>query len=99
MKKHVHGMSLGILGTIAIVGRLSLAQTPTPTPTPVPTWIPDIKFASGREVVPYLEGWIKNPDESFDFSEVLSTSPGIQSAVSQLTDNGNRKKEFFDGLG
>ena len=65
MKKHVHGMSLGILGTIAIVGRLSLAQTPTPTP--VPTWIPDIKFASGREVVPYLEGWIKNPDESFDF--------------------------------
>jgi hypothetical protein len=35
--------------------------------TPPPTWMPDIKFASGREVVPYLEGWIKNPDGSFDF--------------------------------
>jgi len=32
-----------------------------------PTWIPDIKFASGREIVPYLEGWIKNPDGTFDF--------------------------------
>src|SRR5215217_7805785 len=35
--------------------------------TPPPTYTPDIKFASGREVVPYLEGWIKNPDSSFDF--------------------------------
>jgi hypothetical protein len=35
--------------------------------TPPPTWMPDIKFARGREVVPYLEGWIKNPDGSFDF--------------------------------
>jgi hypothetical protein len=32
-----------------------------------PTFIPDIRFASGRSVVPYLEGWIKNPDETFDF--------------------------------
>ena len=35
--------------------------------TPPPTYIPDIKFASGREVVPYLEGWIRNQDGSFDF--------------------------------
>lgn len=35
--------------------------------TAPPTWMPDIKFASGREVVPYFEGWIKNPDGTFDF--------------------------------
>lgn len=34
---------------------------------PSPTYIPSIKFASGREVVPYLEGWIRNQDGSFDF--------------------------------
>ncbi len=34
---------------------------------PHPTYIPAIKFASGREVVPYLEGWIKNQDGTFDF--------------------------------
>lgn len=34
---------------------------------PHPTYIPAIKFASGREVVPYLEGWIRNQDGTFDF--------------------------------
>ena len=32
-----------------------------------PTYTPDIKYATGRNVVPYLEGWIKNPDGTFDF--------------------------------
>src|SRR5438552_2277164 len=44
-----------------------LAQSQIPSSIPPPTWIPDIKFASGRNVVPYLEGWIRNLDESFDF--------------------------------
>lgn len=51
-----------LVGALLLTGRVALAQT-----APPPTWMPDIKFASGREVVPYLEGWIKNPDESFDF--------------------------------
>ncbi|MFN7916256.1 MAG: hypothetical protein U0Q55_13025 [Vicinamibacterales bacterium] len=38
-----------------------------PAHTPPPTYTPDIRYASGREVVPYLEGWIKNPDGTFDF--------------------------------
>lgn len=43
------------------------AQQQAPSVQPPPTFIPDIKFATGREVVPYLEGWIRNPDGSFDF--------------------------------
>jgi hypothetical protein len=46
-----------------IAGHLMHAQNPSQPPT----FIPDIKFATGRSVVPYLEGWIRNPDESFDF--------------------------------
>src|SRR5262245_43085837 len=57
--------AISAMGLIALVS----AQTPqiTQSPDVPPTWIPDIKFASGREVVPYFEGWIKNPDNSFDF--------------------------------
>jgi hypothetical protein len=36
-----------------------LAQT-------LPTAIPQTKWASGQDVVPYFEGWIRNPDGSFD---------------------------------
>lgn len=32
----------------------------------VPTDIPQTKFASGQNVVPYFEGWIRNTDGSFD---------------------------------
>src|SRR4249920_1954937 len=57
--------ALSALGFVAYVS----AQTPqiTQNPDVPPTYIPDIKFASGREVVPYLEGWIRNQDGSFDF--------------------------------
>jgi hypothetical protein len=47
-----------VAGTIATA--FAGAQIP-------PTYIPDIRFASGRSVVPYLEGWIRNPDETCDF--------------------------------
>jgi hypothetical protein len=58
-------VALTVLGLVASAG----AQTPqiTQSPDTPPTWIPDIKFASGREIVPYFEGWIRNPDDSFDF--------------------------------
>jgi hypothetical protein len=32
----------------------------------LPTAIPQTKWASGQDVVPYFEGWIKNSDGSFD---------------------------------
>jgi hypothetical protein len=80
--------ALSALGFIAYVS----AQTPqiTQNPDVPPTWIPDIKFASGREIVPYLEGWIKNPDGSFDFvfgyfnrnqEQELVIAPGPENSV------------------
>ena len=32
----------------------------------LPTAIPQTKWASGQDVVPYFDGWIRNPDGSFD---------------------------------
>jgi hypothetical protein len=32
----------------------------------LPTAIPQTKWASGQNVVPYFEGWIRNPDGTFD---------------------------------
>jgi hypothetical protein len=52
-----------VVGALAIATHLVHAQNPSVPPT----WMPDIKFASGRNIAPYLEGWIRNPDESFDF--------------------------------
>ena len=56
-------LGLAALGTQGVTAQ----QTSQPPTSPPPTFIPDIKFASGREVVPYLVGWIRNPDGSFDF--------------------------------
>jgi hypothetical protein len=62
MRKRVGAVACGAAMWM-IAGHLIHAQNPSAPPT----FIPDIKFASGRSIVPYLEGWIKNPDESFDF--------------------------------
>lgn len=64
MKTRGSVITFFMFGGFVLAGALALAQVPS---TPPPTWTPDIKFASGREVVPYLEGWIRNPDETFDF--------------------------------
>jgi hypothetical protein len=67
MRKYVR---IAVCAAIGVLGAASLiAQTPqvTQSPDTPPTWIPAIKFASGREIVPYLEGWIRNPDGTFDF--------------------------------
>jgi hypothetical protein len=41
------------------------AQTPS-SPTKLPTELSNIRFNSGQSVVPYFEGWIRNPDGTFD---------------------------------
>jgi hypothetical protein len=42
------------------------AQAPAPAPAPKPTELSNIHFNSGQSVVPYFEGWIRNPDGTFD---------------------------------
>ena len=43
---------------LAVVAQMSAQQ--------LPTAIPQTKFVSGQNIVPYFEGWIRNADGSFD---------------------------------
>jgi hypothetical protein len=52
---------------IAVGGVLALATfTRAGAQAPLPTQIPQTKFDAGQDVVPVYEGWIRNPDGSFD---------------------------------
>jgi hypothetical protein len=66
MGQRVRSATYAVIGGVVLAAQV-LAQGQIPPSIPPPTWIPDIRFASGRNVVPYLEGWIRNPDGSFDF--------------------------------
>jgi hypothetical protein len=55
-----------------------------------PTVVPQTKFDTGQDVVPVYEGWIRNPDESFDlvfgyfnrnYQEELVIPPGPNNMV------------------
>jgi hypothetical protein len=60
------GYPVCFVGCVLLASQFLGAQNPPVSADP-PTFIPDIRFSSGRNVVPYLEGWIRNPDETFDF--------------------------------
>jgi hypothetical protein len=64
---------------------LLFAQTPQ-----LPTELPQVRFNSGQDVVPYFEGWIRNPDGTFDlvfgyfnrnWKEELTIPPGPDNSV------------------
>lgn len=55
------------LGVVLALAGVRVAPAQESGATQSPTYQSSLKFASGREVVPYLEGWIRNPDGTFDF--------------------------------
>jgi hypothetical protein len=63
MRIHAVTATCAVVGATVIASHLAYAQNPSGPPT----WTPDIKFASGRNIAPYFEGWIRNPDDTFDF--------------------------------
>jgi hypothetical protein len=62
MSTRVIGLCVAAGAVVALSGALrGDAQS-----TPFPTAIPQTKFDSGQNVVPVYEGWIRNPDGTFD---------------------------------
>src|SRR6187397_2132394 len=51
---------------IAISAGTVTLQAKDPAPPSKPTELSNIHFNSGQSVVPYFEGWIRNPDGTFD---------------------------------
>jgi hypothetical protein len=75
---------------------VSVGSGSAQTPSQLPTAIPQTKFASGQNVVPYFEGWIKNADGSFDlvfgyFNRNWEQSLVIQSARTTASKSTIRK--------
>jgi hypothetical protein len=86
MRQHVGAVTCAVVGAVVIATHLVHAQNASAPPT----WTPDIRFASGRNIAPYLEGWIKNPDGTSDFvfgyfnrntEEDLAIPPGPENSV------------------
>ena len=59
----------------------------------LPTELPSTKFSSGQDVQPYFEGWIHNPDGTFDlvfgyfnrnWREELAIPAGPDNSVEQI---------------
>ena len=57
-------LTLAVIGGSLLVGVVSPRAQQT---LPAPTYIPQTQFDSGQDVVPVYEGWIRNPDGTFDF--------------------------------
>jgi hypothetical protein len=63
-----HLAAIGLLfGVIVVDSRVipTTAQGPPQLQGP-PTEITQVRFNSGQSIVPYFEGWIRNPDGTFD---------------------------------
>jgi len=67
------GLVCAVLGAASALNAQAPAAAGQPAqpgqpgqPSGLPTEITQVRFNSGQSVVPYYEGWIKNPDGTFD---------------------------------
>ena len=60
------GPSLDRAALALTTGTVHFAPRRRPAPGETPTELSNIRFNSGQSVVPYFEGWIRNPDGTFD---------------------------------
>jgi hypothetical protein len=54
-------LSCGLAALCLGAAVFSFSQTPA-----LPTELPQVRFNSGQNIVPYFEGWLRNPDGTFD---------------------------------
>src|SRR6476620_4961099 len=77
-------LSLGVFLILCLCGFV------LPQSTQLPTDLPQVRFNSGQNVVPYFEGWIRNPDGTFDlvfgyfnrnWTEEVAIAPGPSNRI------------------
>jgi hypothetical protein len=70
MGTHLRWLTSAAVGGVLIastqVRMQGQAPSQAPQGRPVPTEVSNTRFNAGQSVVPYFEGWIRNPDGSFD---------------------------------
>jgi hypothetical protein len=84
------GESTRTAGFVVLLAAVAVACAGDAGGQQLPTAIPQTKFASGQDIVPYFEGWIHNPDGSFDmvfgyfnrnWEEEIAIPPGPDNLV------------------
>ena len=71
MGSHLRWLTSVVVGGVLIASTTHAraqgqAASQAPPARTYPTEITNTRFNAGQSVVPYFEGWIRNPDESFD---------------------------------
>ena len=68
MGTHLRWLTLAMCGGVLVASTHAWTQGPAQAPQarPFPTEVSNNKFNAGQSVVPYFEGWIRNPDGTFD---------------------------------
>ncbi|MBI3490669.1 MAG: hypothetical protein HY047_02580 [Acidobacteria bacterium] len=70
MGTHLRWLTPAVVGGVLIASTQVRIQGQAPSQAPqgrpVPTEVSNTRFNAGQSVVPYFEGWIRNPDGSFD---------------------------------
>ncbi len=97
-----------VAGLLLFAGAALHAQGPAGPPGQpsggLPTEITQVRFNSGQSVVPYFEGWIKNPDGSFDmvfgyfnrnWKQELAIPVGPDNKVEPMTGDANQPTYFL----
>jgi hypothetical protein len=66
MRKQLRWMGCGATAGLILAGVLITSLRAQTGHQPLPTEVTQVRFNSGQSVVPYYEGWLKNPDGTFD---------------------------------
>ena len=86
---------------LSVLGRIVFLVALVPQ---LPTELPQVRFNSGQNVVPYFEGWVKNPDSTFDlvfgyfnrnWKEEIVIEPGPENNVEPGGPNAGQPTYFL----
>ena len=66
MATHRNSRTIVLACALAVAGGLGVVAEAQAPGAQLPTAIPSIRHNTGQSVTPYFEGWIRNPDGTFD---------------------------------
>jgi hypothetical protein len=100
MDREFSSMACVLVAGLSVVAATH-AQAPPPS---LPTEVSQIRFNSGQSVVPYFEGWIRNPDGTFElifgyfnrnWKQELAVPLGAENKIDPPSSDGGQPTYFL----
>lgn len=98
------GLLIGVIAVGTGVLATAQGQAGAPAAQGLPTEITQVRFNAGQAVIPYFEGWIKNPDGTFDmvfgyfnrnWKQELAIPVGPDNKVEPMAGDANQPTYFL----